>query len=80
MISRELEARKNHKNYYQKNLKSVTNLLFVCTLVMLILIVVILYKFFTLPEPYYYSTSTAGQLFELTPVPKGTGLVARDQN
>lgn len=79
MISDQLEATKRHKNYYRNNLRKMVNALMFLTLIVLFLTILILYRFFTLPAPYYYATASNGQLTQLLTVPKNTGLVQQDE-
>lgn len=78
MISDQLEATKNHKNYYRNNLRKMVNVLMYLTLIILCLTIFILYRFFTLPDPYFYATASDGQLTQLLTVPKNTGLIEQN--
>ncbi len=77
MIPSQIDELKEHKNYYRNNFRRLSNFLFFCSFIILFLIMIILYYFFTMPEPYYYATSSDGELTQLMDVPKGTGLINR---
>ena len=77
MIPNQIDEKKEYKNYYRNNFRRLTNFLFFCCVAILIFIIAILYNYFTMPEPYYYVTSSNGELTQLMPVPKGTGLIDR---
>lgn len=77
MITEQLHQIRQQKNYYSENLRKMVKFLYFSCFVILLLIVAILYEFFTNPEPYYYATSSDGQLTQLLAVPKGTGLIIR---
>ena len=79
MISEQLEATKRHKSYYRNNMRKMISVLMFFTLIVFFLTIFILYRFFTLPEPYYYATASDGQLTQLITVPRGTGLVERNE-
>lgn len=79
MISEQLDAKKMRKNYYRNNFRKMVMVLMFFLVVIIFLILLNLYRFFTLPEPYYYATSSDGTLTQLLTVPRGTGLVERNQ-
>lgn len=78
MISEQLDLLKQQKNYYRNNFRRFVRFLLIGIFIILGLIGVILFKFFTLPTPYYYATSFDGQLTQLMPVSRGTGLIDRE--
>lgn len=75
MITEQLYLIRQQKNYYCENLRRMVKFLYYSCFVILLLIGAILYEFFTNPEPYYYATSSDGQLTQLLAVPRGTGLI-----
>lgn len=77
MIANQLDEIKQQKNYYRDNLRRAVAFLFFWCFVIILLITLILYEFFTQPEPYYYATSSDGRLVQLLVVPKNTGLIIR---
>lgn len=74
MIGNRLHGVQTQKGYYQMQLRRFINLLFVCMISIIIGVVALMYLYFTTPESYFYTTSTDGQLSQILPVPRGTGL------
>lgn len=78
MIAEQLNLLKQQKNYYRNNFRRIVRFLLISLFVIVGLIGVLVFKFFTMSSPYYYATSSDGQLTQLMPVPPGTGLIDRE--
>lgn len=66
---------KARKNFYRNNFLRLVNTLFILSFIIVILVGLILFKYFTEGRATYYATANNGNLVRLNPVRRGTGLV-----
>jgi len=75
MIGNRLDEIKSRKNFYRNSLRKAAMLLLFSMMIVLVLSGLIIYRYLTRPAPYFYATSSDGQITQLMPVPRGTGLL-----
>jgi len=75
MIENRLDHIKNRKNFYRNNLRWAVVMLLFAIMIILCAASFISYQYLTRPAPYYYATSSDGQITQLMAVPRGSGLL-----